>query len=55
MLTYHEPQMKYWRNMNAESLSFREVCMGWRRVSRWAMCQTGKSKLKVQKAGSFEL
>ena len=28
MLTYHEPQMKYWTNMNAESLILREVCTG---------------------------
>src|SRR5688572_28172728 len=28
MLTYHEPQMKYWRNMNAASWILRSVCPG---------------------------
>ena len=28
MLTYQEPQMKYWRNMKKESLILSAVCMG---------------------------
>jgi hypothetical protein len=28
MLAYHDPQMKYWRNMNAESWTFNRVCIG---------------------------
>jgi hypothetical protein len=27
MLTYQHPQMKYWRNMKAESLTLSAVCM----------------------------
>jgi hypothetical protein len=28
MLTYHDPQMKYWRNMKMESLILSAVCTG---------------------------
>jgi hypothetical protein len=28
MLTYHDPQMKYWRNMKTERRTLRAVCTG---------------------------
>lgn len=28
MLAYHDPQMKYWRNMNAESWTLSRACIG---------------------------
>ena len=28
MLTYHDPQMKYWRNMKTESWILSRVCTG---------------------------
>src|SRR5205823_7536797 len=32
IVTYHEPQMKYWRNMKIESWTLSFVCMGRSRV-----------------------
>lgn len=47
MLTYHEPQMKYCRNMNALSLILSEVCMAMGLVALTVMTFARGEKQKV--------
>src|SRR5436190_17527857 len=48
MLTYHAPQMKYWRNMKMLSLILSEVCManGLAKLKVAAACFDEKNKMR---------